>query len=98
VWNNLSVADYYMKYFSVSEAGLAIELHCVSERYSASSMDTLSPMEKYPVQRVPWLGDVTARDPGGLRCRFMRGTRRPVRDGAASSPGARNLPIAILRG
>ena len=75
-----------MKYFIISEAGLAIECHCISERYLVSAIETLSPMEGCPVQPVPWLRDENARDPGGLKNQFMRSAKRPVRDHAASSP------------
>ena len=61
-----------MKYFIISEAGQAIECHCISGRYLASAIETLPPMEGYPVQPVPWLRDVDARDPGGLKSQFMR--------------------------
>ena len=75
-----------MKYFIISKAGLAIECHCISERYLALEIENLSPMEGYPVQPVPWRRDVNARDPGGLKSQFMRSAKRPIRDGVASSP------------
>ena len=73
-----------MKYFSVSETGLAIECHCISDL--ALAIENVSPMEGDPVQPVPWRQGANALDPGGLKNQFMRGTRRPVRDDAARSP------------
>ena len=75
-----------MKYFTIPEAGLAIECHCISERYLALEMENPSLMEGYPVQSVPRWRDVNERDPGGLKSQFMRSAKRPIRDGAASSP------------
>jgi hypothetical protein len=82
---NRSVVENYMKYIWMSEAGLAIECQCISERYLLSAIESRSPMED-PVQPVPRLRDVNARDPGGLKSQFMRSAKRRVRDGAASSP------------
>ena len=46
-----------MKYFIMPEAGLAIECHCISERYLALGMENPSPVEGYPVRPVPWRRD-----------------------------------------
>ena len=86
---NRSVVENYMKYFTISEAGVAIECQCISERYLALEIESPSPMEGYPVQPVPWWRDVNARDPGGLKSQFLRSAKRPVRDGAASGPVSR---------
>ena len=42
-----------MKYFIKTEAGLAIESLCNSERYLALEIESLSPVAGYPVQSVP---------------------------------------------
>ena len=69
-----------MKYFTVSKAGLAIECHCISERYWALETENPSPMEGSPVES--WRRDVNARDSGGLKTQFMSSAKRPVRDAA----------------
>jgi hypothetical protein len=68
------------------EAGSAIECHCNGERYLAPEMEDPSPVAGHPVQPVPWRRDVNARDFGGLKSQFMSSAKRPVRDGAGSSP------------
>ena len=42
-----------MKYFIMTEAGLAIESLCNSESYLALEIESLSPVAGYPVQSVP---------------------------------------------
>jgi hypothetical protein len=75
-----------MKYFTISEAGVAIECHCIRKKYLALEMENPSLMEGYPVQPVPWLRDVNERDPGGLKSQFLRSAKPPIKDAAASSP------------
>ena len=71
-----------MKYFIVSETGLVIECHRITDL--ALEMETLSLMEGYPVQPVPRRRD--ARDSGWLESQFMRSAKRQISGSAASSP------------
>jgi hypothetical protein len=75
-----------MKYFIIPEAGLAIECHCISEKYLALEMENLPPMVGYPAQPFPCRRDVNARDSGGLKSQFKRSAKRLVRDCAGGSP------------
>ena len=50
-----------MKYFIKTEAGLAIESLCNSERYLALEIESPSPVAGYPVQSVPCRRDSSAR-------------------------------------
>jgi hypothetical protein len=86
-----------MKCSIISDAGLAIKYHCSSERYLALEIETLSLMDGYPVQPVPWRQGVNVRDSGGLKSQFMRSAKRPVRDGTVNSPQVSSRPSVRMK-
>jgi hypothetical protein len=73
-----------MKYYIVSEAGLALDCYCVSDMYLALETNSPSPMEGSPVES--WRREVKARDSAGLKSQFICSAKHPVRDGAAWDP------------
>jgi hypothetical protein len=57
----VSVVEDQMKYFIKTEAGLAIESLCNSERYLALEIESPPPAAGCPVQSVPCWPDSSAR-------------------------------------
>lgn len=60
---NCGVVENYMKYVRILEAGFGDRMPLNSGEVLLLALECPSPMEDYPVQPVPRLRDVSARDP-----------------------------------